>query len=106
MSFQVIPVRSDLPAYDFKITLDGVVYNLGFTWSERSQLWTMDISDENEEPIAMGIRLFTATPISYIYEMDNFPEREFLVVDTAGENKNPGRDDFGSRVLLLYGDDT
>lgn len=106
MSFQQIPVRSDLPAYDFKITLDAVVYQLSFTWSERAQLWTMDIADENEEPIAMGIRMFASVPSTYIYKDPRFPARQFLVLDTAGKNKNPGRDDFGSRVLLLYGDDT
>ena len=104
MSFQQIPVRSDLPSYDFKITLDGTVYSLSFNWSERAQLWIMDLRNVNEEPIAMGIRLFTNVPITLIYKVVRFPPRQFLGVDTSSENKNPTRDNFGSRVLLLYGD--
>lgn len=106
MSFQKIPVRSDLPAYEFDITLDGKIFNLSFAWNDRSELWSMDIFDENGNELLMGVPILTNWDLIGRFRMKTLPPRMFLCVDTAGEGKNPGIDDFGSRVILVYGDDT
>lgn len=106
MSFQKIPVRSDLPAYEFDITLDGKIYNLSFSWNDRTELWTMDILDETGKDLLLGVSMFTNWDLIGRFRSSELPEKKFFCVDTAGEGKNPGIDDFGSRVILVYGDDT
>lgn len=106
MSFQKIPVRSDLPAYEFSITLDEKIYNLNFSWNDRTSLWTMDILDENGVELLTGVQMLTNWDMIGRYRIKELPPRMFLCVDTAGEGKNPGIDDFGSRIILVYGDDT
>lgn len=105
MALQIIPVRSDLPAYDFQITLDDVILNLSFSWSERSQLWSMDVADLNQDMIVSGVPLFTEYPLLFRFKDERLPPGQWFCVDTKNEGKNPGRDDFGSRVILFYGDE-
>ena len=37
-----LPVRNDLPNYEFKSELDGVVYTLRFRFNERLNDWVFD----------------------------------------------------------------
>lgn len=104
MALQIIPTRSDVPCYDFQITLDGVILNLEFMWGDRLNLWTMNIFDLNQNPIVTGVPLFTEFPLLYKEKDVRLPPGQWFCVDTGNEGKNPGRDDFGSRVLLYYGD--
>jgi len=106
MAFETLPVRSDLPSYNFQITLDGVIYGLSFNWSRRAGLWTMDIADEIGTPMLMGIRLFQGFPLISRFFKPGLPPREFFCIDTANQGKDPGEDDLGARVLLIYGDDS
>lgn len=104
MALVIIPTRSDIPCYDFQITLDGVILNLEFAWSDRMSVWAMNIFDINSVAIVTGIPLFTEFPLLYKEKDTRLPKGNWFCVDTGNEAKNPGRDDFGSRVLLYYGD--
>lgn len=105
MALVTIPVRSDVPAYDFQITLDQKILNLEFAWNERTSLWTMNIFDLNLDQIIMGVPMFTEFPLLYKYQDSRLPPGQWFCVDTGNESKNPGRDDFGTRVILMYGDE-
>ena len=43
--------------------LDGVTYWFRFRWSERAQVWHMDLRTLNDEPIALSVALVTAWPL-------------------------------------------
>lgn len=97
-----IPVRNDLPAYDFDIELEGTTYNLQFTFNSRMNSWFMSISDVNGNPILQGVRLFTAWVPLHQYANELLPPGQFVIIDTAGEDKDPDLDNFGDRVQMFY----
>ena len=104
MAFLQLPIRSDIPAYDFQAELDGVLYTLGFSYNTRAGYWTMDIFDSNETPILVGIRVISGWLLTNRFVMAGLPPGDFLVYDTSGKNEDPLQADFGTTKILLYAD--
>lgn len=104
MAIVQIPVRSDIPAYDVQVELEGVLYTLGFSYNARAGYWVMDIMDANETPILMGIRVISSWLMNDRFVMDELPKGDFFVFDTSGKNEDPLQDDFGKTKLLMYAD--
>lgn len=102
MSVIQLPVRSDLPQYEFKVELDLVVYTLKYRWNERMSRWIMDVCNEQGEPIVMGIVLNTERDLTSRYKTYPIPQGFFIVIDETGNQTNPNRDNFGKEVKLLY----
>ena len=47
----------------FGINLAGTNYTLTVKWNDMAQSWFLDISDENQNPIACGIPFVTGTSL-------------------------------------------
>jgi len=110
-----IPTRSDLPLYTLGTPLlDGVAYTLRFRWNESGMHgevdgteaaghWEMRVLDETGEVIVAGDQRVGVTLPEYAaYVTNRRPPGAFVFVDTSGRNLDPGRNDLGSRVQLLY----
>lgn len=106
MPFLQIPIRSDIPAYDLQVELDGVLYTLGFTYNARANYWVMDIYDANELPILVGIRIITGWLLTDRFVMEGLPPGDFFVFDSSGKNEDPTQDDFGTVKTLVYADES
>lgn len=104
MAITQLPIRSDIPAYDFQTELDGVLYTLGFSYNVRAGYWVMDISDANETPILMGVRIISGWLLTDRFVIDNLPPGDFFILDTSGKNEDPLMNDFGTTKLLMYAD--
>jgi hypothetical protein len=102
MATLTIPVRSDIKAYDFQINLDGIVFILEFGFNTRANRWYMSIYDQSEDLILGDIPLLTDTLFLDQYVDDRLPPGEFLLLDETGEGKNPGPEDLGNDVKMLY----
>lgn len=102
MALLEIPVRSDLPAYDFQIELEKVQYTLSFNWNARMKSWFMDIGDKDGNPLLSGLKMYASYPLKYKFKDTALPPGEFLLLDTTNQNKDPQQDDLGSRVILMY----
>lgn len=102
MAYQKIPVRSDIPAYDMSVTLDGVLYYLSFEWNERGSFWTMTIADQNQVILVAGVRMVTNIDLLLRHKNIGLPKGVFILLDTSGKNQDPAADNFGSTVLLFY----
>ena len=50
-----MPVRSDIPSFQFRIELETTVYTLRFKWNTRMERWIMDIADEENNDLLNGI---------------------------------------------------
>jgi len=98
----VIPVRADLPAYTFQIELDGSLYTLTFRYNERMDRWLMDIADENEDALLLGIPILTDFNLIERFKDDNLPPGEFFALDESGAQKYAGREDLGNDIKLFY----
>lgn len=102
MATIIIPVRNDLPAYKFKIDLEGVMYVLDFGFNARSNLWYMSIMDQAETLILGDLPILVNVPLADQYVKEGLPPGRFIAVDETGNKQNPGIDNFGSDVKLFY----
>lgn len=97
-----LPVRSDIPSFEFKQELEGVVYTLKFKWNERMARWLMSIADEVGEDLLAGIPVQTNVDIKGRFKQSTLPPGLFLSYDNSGAARNPDRDTFGSDVKFYY----
>jgi hypothetical protein len=102
MSLLVLPARTDLLEYDFAIELDGTTYTLGLRWNDRDSAWYLDVLDAEENPIAMGRKVVVGFPLLGRSKLENQPPGVLFAMDTSGADAEPGVNDLGGRVQLLY----
>jgi len=97
-----IPIPESVDAASLSVDLDGVTYRLGFRWNARASAWFMSLATEDETPIASGIKVVADWPLLRGVRGGLRPPGELLAVDTSGQQTDPGRDDLGRRVELVY----
>jgi hypothetical protein len=98
----IIPTRSDVFFYDLQVNLEDVTYTLQFRWNVRLGAWFMSIFDEQgTTPILVGLRLVADWPLG-AYNTGRNPPGVFVAHDTSSQGIDPGVDDLGSRVQLVY----
>lgn len=102
MSTVNIPLTSD-PWVEFSVSLEGVNYVFDVRWSERAGAWYLDVLNEDGDYLAVGRKLVCDFPVVGHRETnpDIFPGY-LWIVDTSGQQIDPGPDDLGSRVLMYY----
>lgn len=81
-------------------TLDDRVFNIGMSWNEEAQFWTMSIRDINLELLASGIAVVGNYPLLSQIRRIEFPEGE-LVVD-VDPTKPITRTSFTDGTARLY----
>lgn len=102
-----MPIRNDLPAYNFKQELEGSVFTFEFRYNERFACWIMDISDETgDTPIILGTPVQTDVDILSRFILAELPPGQFVVLDETGAQRDPDRDNFGIEVKLFYVEST
>jgi hypothetical protein len=106
MAYVKLPVRADLPAYEFEIELEGRVFFFSFNWNARIGKWFMTIKDQSQAVIVSGVKLLTGWPILERLKDTRLPLGTMFVIDSANEGKDPGVDELGSRHILMYREST
>jgi len=102
MALVELPVRSDIPQYQFRIDLEGTVYTLRFKWNTRMERWIMDIADEQDNDLLNGIPVHSSVDLKQRFRQTTLPPGLFLAFDETGAVRNPDRDTFGNEVKLFY----
>lgn len=102
MTTLVLPVRSDLKAYSFKVELETVIYTLSFAYNTRRGRWYMDLADQSDNDIVTGVPILVNIPLLDQYIVEGIPPGRFIAIDESGNNKIPGEDDLGNDVKLFY----
>jgi len=102
MALVVLPIRNDLPAYKFKLDLDSKTYVLSFRYNGRMARWFMDLLDESDNQIRMGIKILTNVNLFTILKKTNMPQGDFLAFHETGLELNAERLEFGEEVKLYY----
>lgn len=80
--------------------LDGRVYNVGLSWNQEGQLWTLSIRDLNFSILAAGIAVVQNYPLLFKIRQPEFPPGEFGV--DAPSNIRLGRKSFVDGTANLY----
>lgn len=97
-----IPVRNDLPAYEFTILIENRVYAFSFRYNFRMKRWIMDIKTSDGEPLVMGILILVEQSLLGRFKNEELPEGMLIALNLGREHVNPEREDFGENVKLLY----
>lgn len=121
MAFLVVPTTVAFPEYTQRTVLEGREYVLRFIYNEREGAWYLDISDSDENPLMLGMKLVADWNLLRRATDARLPTGELYAVDLAGSDqsedvagrrailqiaRDPGRNDLGDdgRVELVYVD--
>lgn len=97
-----LAIGTPTPKFTDLYVLDGTTYTLSFAWNVRLGAWFVDVLNAQGDTVMIGgIRLVVDVPL-----VPNFTLRQptgwFIAKDTSGKGVDPGLDDLGGRVRLLY----
>lgn len=109
MEWFIITTHADeYPRWTQKLTMDGKLYKLYFSWNRRQGIWQMSISDADDNLLLGGLRLVPEIDLlsKYRVSVPGLPRGMLIVVDKTGDlpTAELDRDNFGSRFLLGYFD--
>lgn len=99
----VIDTNTDALAFDQLAQLDGVEYLFDFEWIDRESCWYVGIFDQDQNPIAFGIKLVINTPLLRRFRDPRLPKGLLFCADLSERGLDiaaPG--DLGTRVPLVY----
>ena len=97
-----IPLRQGLPYFSLQVQLEAVTYTLTFRWNDRQSAWFMDIANEDESTIyESGVRVVVGYPLA-VNTANRQPPGVFIAIDTTKKDEDPGLNELGARVQLLY----
>ncbi len=89
--------------YEQTTQLDGIEYLMRFIWVDREGCWYLGIYDQNNNPIAVGIRLVVTWSLLRRFVDPRLPTGALLCVDLTGMNQDIVEPtDLGTRVILVY----
>lgn len=80
--------------------LDGKVYNIGLSWNEEGQLWTLSIRDLNLSILASGIGVVPNWPLLRQVRQPEFPQGEIAVDFPRGETLT--RSSFTDGIATMF----
>jgi hypothetical protein len=105
MSTLVLPIEPGEPSFTVEVELSGRLYTLGFDYNTRLAAWSMSIFDASLSPIVQGVRVVADAGLLDIFVDERLPPGQILAVDTSEKGIDPGEDDLGDRVILVYADE-
>jgi hypothetical protein len=83
--------------------LDGIQYTFEFVWSARETCWYLNLLDQSENQLAMGLRLNVSWPLLRRFKNPALPQGILICIDTTGSGTDiQAPADLGQRVLLEY----
>lgn len=98
----LLPLQPSIPNYRVGTALDGVQYILDVRWNGRDGAWYLDLLQEDETPIAHGLKLVLGAAIGSGITNPDFPPGVFVCRDLSGVGLDAGFDDIGTRVVVYY----
>lgn len=103
MAILEIPVLEDNVRWVQETTLDGVRFLLHFIFNEREQSWYVSLHDVDDVPIASGARI-VVNWFLFLRKVEEAkaPAGRMFVSDSTGSGVDPGRNELGERVKLIY----
>ena len=104
MAAQRIPITPGVPNFRQRTTLDGREYVFDFRWSQREAKWYLDLRDAQGELLAGSIKLVVSWPLldSIRGQRSAMPPGELMLIDGRQTPADPGLDELGDEVQLVY----
>lgn len=102
MATLVLPARSDLPFYDFGVDLEGSSFTFELRWNPRAGAWFLSVYDAAGDLLIAGRRVVLGVSLFGPNFDERLPPGFLCAIDTGTTGEDPGRDDLGGRVVLVY----
>lgn len=94
---------SENPLYRQRTALDGKEYNLHIDWNGRSEAWYLDLYDQDNVAVCLGVKLVQGADLFGKVSKSQLPGKLFILAQN-GDRGDPGIDDLGSVFRLFYFD--
>lgn len=86
---------------EFEITLGSTTYNMVLKWNYIGENWVLDIYDQNDAPILLGVPLITGADLLAQYGYLNFGGK--LIAQTDNDvTRPPTYDNLGDGGSLYF----
>lgn len=98
----ILPVQPSLGAFNFTASIDDVQYRFTFRWNSTEAAWFMDVAEFDGTAILNGVKIVCGV---YLGRHSNHPlllNGVFVARSNAPVHRDPGFDDLGVTVQLLY----
>jgi hypothetical protein len=105
VSLTAIDVETDptVTEYNQLTQLEGIEYLLSFYWSDREAGLYLSLLDQDQNPIAVGIKLVLGSSLLAKYTDPRLPPGILYLYDTSGQGLDiQALGDLGTRIELLY----
>lgn len=104
--FEIPLPQTNGAEFSFNTELFGVSYGFRFFFNLRDQSWSIDMLAPDGSPIFQGQRAITGFDLLAIPTDSRKPPGYLLLIDTAagGAGTEPGINDLGRRVQMVYND--
>lgn len=92
-----------IDANDFEVEaeLDDVTYFLHFAWNDEAGIWTLSVSNANNESVLSGIRIITNYPLLGNYPHLDLPKGYLIATCLDTSKSTIGRSDFVDNVVEM-----
>jgi hypothetical protein len=103
MAAQVIPLAPGTPFYRQRTVLEGREYVLRLRWSQLESRWYLDVYDAQENLLAGAIKVVVNWPLLEACRFSQaLPPGELVAFDGRPDPRDPGLDELGASIPLLY----
>lgn len=99
-----IRYKSDENEFFHTQELDGRRYQFRFTWNKRDNAWRISAYLPDGTPLALSRKIVIGIPLFYADIDKRLPPGWLMAVDRSDSNVDPGHDELGQRVPLIYFD--
>lgn len=104
MTFLVLPLQGDADKFTVRTDLLGEEFRFDFLWNERDEHWYFSLFTSTDEPILQGQRVTIGNFVLKNVLFVNRPKGFLIAIDKEGTETDPGRNDLGNRVELVFTD--
>lgn len=98
---ELIPYQDDTQWRE-EIELDGTTFILTFMWNALNEYWSMNIFDQDLNPIALGIKVVTQWNLTEQIVQTGMPLGDILCQNIVGGFEKIERYDMGRTNELVY----
>lgn len=102
MGFDFIPLTPSETNYRLLVPLDEETFSFDVRWNSRDAAFYIDIRQDDETPIALGLKLVLGAPIGRHCTHPFFVEHFLKMIDSTDSGLDATFDDIGDRVVLLH----
>lgn len=102
MATFTLPIAEDSIDFEQFTELDGREFIMRFRYQSKDDAWYLDISDHDETPLVMGLKIVLGVLLLRPYQADvRLPPGDLFALAPSGGG-DPGAGALGSRVLVVY----